>query len=275
MSTTTVAPSTGVKSAGVQSPGIRFSGVLRSEWTKLRSVRSTIWSLGVAVFFLIGLGIVGCLVVESRYPNVRHDFHPLSQSLAGVNLAQFAVGVLGVLTITAEYSTGMIRSSMCAVPKRLPVLWAKALVFGTVTFVITLPAIVIVFLIGQSILSGHDLQVSLSTPGVVRSLFGAALFLTVMGLFGLGLGTIIRTTAGGISALVAIVFVIPPILQAILTTSLSNDINPYLPLSAGGSIWTINPDSNTLSPWAGFAVFCGYAAVSLAIGAVVLRKRDV
>ncbi len=275
MSTATVAPSTGVKSAGVQSPGVRFSGVMRSEWTKIRSVRSTIWSLGVAVLFLIGLGIVGCLVAESRYPDLRHDFHPLTQSLAGVNLAQFAVGVLGVLTITAEYSTGMIRSSMCAVPKRLPVLWAKALVFGAVTFAITLPAIVIVFFIGQSILTGHHLDVSLSTPGVVRSLFGAALFLTVMGLFGLGLGAIIRTTAGGISALVAIVFVIPPILQAILTTSLSNDINPYLPLSAGGAIWTINPDSNTLAPWAGFAVFCAYAAVSLAIGAVVLRKRDV
>jgi ABC-2 type transport system permease protein len=275
MSTTTVAPSTGARSARVPSAGVSFSGVMRSEWTKIRSVRSTVWSLGVAVLFLIGIGILACLIAESRYPDLRGDFHPLTQSLRGVNLAQFAVGVLGVLTITAEYSTGMIRSSMCAVPKRLPVLWAKALVFGAVTFAITLPAIVIAFLIGQSILTGHHLDVSLSTPGVLRSLFGAALFLTVMGLFGLGLGTIIRTTAGGISALVAIVFVIPPILEAILTTNLANDINPYLPLSAGGAIWTINPDPNTLSPWAGFAVFCAYAVVSLAIGAVVLRRRDV
>ncbi len=255
--------------------GVTFAGVARSEWTKLRSVRSSRWCLFLTALFVIAIGILVCLVSESRYPELHRAFHPLDSSLRGVNLAQFAVGVLGVLTITAEYSTGMIRSSFCAVPKRLPVLWAKALVFAVVTFLISLPSIFIAFLVGQSILSQKHIQVSISHPGVLRALIGAALFLAVMGLLGLGLGAIVRSTAGGISALVAIVFVIPPILELALPASWYNTISGYLPLSAGGALWTIDPASHTLSPWAGFAVFCAYAAVSLAIAAALLRRRDV
>lgn len=255
--------------------GVTFAGVARSEWTKLRSVRSSRWCLFLTALFVIAIGILVCLVSESRYPELHRAFHPLDSSLRGVNLAQFAVGVLGVLTITAEYSTGMIRSSFCAVPKRLPVLWAKALVFAVVTFLISLPSIFIAFLVGQSILSQKHIQVSISHPGVLRALIGAALFLAVMGLLGLGLGAIVRSTAGGISALVAIVFVIPPILELALPASWYNTISGYLPLSAGGALWTIDPASHMLSPWAGFAVFCAYAAVSLAIAAALLRRRDV
>jgi ABC-type transport system involved in multi-copper enzyme maturation permease subunit len=255
--------------------GVSFSGITNSEWTKLRSVRSSRWCLFLTALFVIAIGILVCLITESRYPDIHRAVHPLESSLVGVNLAQFAVGVLGVLTITAEYSTGMIRSSFCAVPKRLPVLWAKALVFAVVTFVISLPSILIAFFVGQSILSGKHIDVSISHPGVLRSLIGAALFLAVMGLLGLGLGAIIRTTAGGISALVAMVFVIPPILELALPESAYNAISGYLPLNAGGAVWTISPAAHTLSPWAGFAVFCAYAVVALAIGAVLLRRRDV
>jgi ABC-type transport system involved in multi-copper enzyme maturation permease subunit len=254
---------------------VTFGRVTLSEWTKIRSVRSTMWSLFAAIFFLVGLGVIACLIAENRYPNLDPGFNGFDRNMRGVNLAQFAVGVLGVLTITAEYSTGMIRSSMAAVPKRLPVLWAKALVFGAVVFSVSLPAILVAYLIGQSILTKHNLNVPLSHPGVLRSLVGAALFLTVMGLFGLGLGAIVRTTAGGISALVAIIFVIPPILEQVLSTSDANAINPYLPLSAGDTLWSLHQDAHTLSPWAGFAVFCAYAAVALAIGAVLLKRRDV
>ena len=255
--------------------GVSFTGITRSEWTKLRSVRSSRWCLFLTALFVIAIGVLVCLVSESRYPNLHHSFHPLGSSLVGVNLAQFAVGVLGVLTITAEYSTGMIRSSLCAVPRRLPVLGAKAVVFAVVTFVISLPSIFVAFLVGQSILSQKHIEVSISHPGVLRALIGAALFLAVMGLLGLGLGAIVRTTAGGISALVAIVFVIPPILDLALPTSWFNAISGYLPMNAGGALWTIDPGSHTLSPWAGFAVLCAYAAVSLAIGAALLRHRDV
>jgi ABC-type transport system involved in multi-copper enzyme maturation permease subunit len=251
--------------------------VALSEWTKLRSVRSTRWSLFAALVFIIGIGIIACVVFESRWPHLspgdRRDFHPLRANLAGVNFAQLAIGVLGVLVITAEYSTGMIRATFSAVPKRLPVLWGKALVFGAVAFVVSLPAIFIVFFVGQAILSGQHINIGISHPGVLRALFGAALFLTVMGLFGLGLGAIVRNTAGGIAVLAGIVFVLPPILS-LLPTSLNDSISPYLPSNAGGAVWTINPDPNTLAPWTGLALFAGYAALSLAVAAVLMNRRD-
>lgn len=248
-----------------------------SEWTKLRSVRSTRWSLFAALLLILGIGILACAIFESRWPTLsaeeRLRFHPLRQNLAGVNFAQLAFGVLGVLTITAEYSTGMIRSSMAAVPRRLPVLWGKAMVFGVVSFVISLPALFVVFFIGQGILSGRHLNIALSHPGVLRALVGAALFLTIMGLFGLGLGAIVRNTAGGIALLVGIMFMLPPILD-LLPSSVSNSVSPYLPSNAGGAVWTINPDSGTLHPWVGLALFAGYAALSIAIAAVLMIRRD-
>jgi hypothetical protein len=248
-----------------------------SEWTKLRSVRSTRWTLLIALLLILGIGILACAIFASRWPSLspheRLDFHPLRQNLAGVNFAQLAFGVLGVLTITAEYSTGMIRSSLAAVPRRLPVLWGKAIVFGAVSFVISLPAILAVFFIGQGILSGRHLDIALSHPGVLRALVGAALYLTVMGLFGLGLGAIVRNTAGGIALLVGIMFMLPPLL-GLLPASITNSVDPYLPSNAGGAVWTVNPDPGTLHPWVGLAVFAGYAALSMAIAAVLMVRRD-
>ncbi len=251
--------------------------VALSEWTKLRSVRSTRWSLLVTLILILGIGILACVVFESRWPHLSPEdklkFHPLRVNLAGVNFAQLSIGVLGVLVITAEYSTGMIRSTFSAVPKRLPVLWGKALVFGAVAFAISLPAVFLVFFIGQSILSGQHINIGISHPGVLRSLFGAALFLTVMGLFGLGLGAIIRSTAGAIAALAGIVFVLPPVI-GLLPESTAESIEPYLPSKAGGAVWTITPDPHTLAPWAGFGLFCAYAAVALVLAAVLMRRRD-
>ena len=251
--------------------------VIRSEWTKLRSVRSTYWTLLITLLLIIGIGILVCVIFNARWthldPHQRAEFKPLRANLAGVNFAQLAIGVLGVLAITAEYTTGMIRATLSAVPKRLPVLWAKTLVFALVAFVLTLPAILIVFFAGQSILTGHHLNIGFSHPGVPRALIGAALYLMVMGVFGLGLGAILRSTAGGISALAAIVFVLPPII-GLFPASFANSVDPYLPSNAGGAVWTINPDSNTLAPWAGFGVFCAYAVASLVIAAVLMARRD-
>jgi ABC-type transport system involved in multi-copper enzyme maturation permease subunit len=251
--------------------------VALSEFTKLRSLRSTRWALGATLLLTIGIGILACAVFASRWPHLslgdRLRFHPLRVSLAGVNLAQLSIGVLGVLVISGEYSTGMIRSTFCAVPKRLPVLWAKAGVFAAVTFAVSLPAVLIVFFAGQSILSSQHIQIAFSHPGVPRAVIGAALFLTVMGVFGLGIGAIVRNTAGGIVTLVGIMFVLPPIL-GLLPSSWSNAVNPYLPSSAAGVLWTITPEGHTLSPWVGFALFCGYAAASLAIAAALMVRRD-
>ena len=149
----------------------------------------------------IGLAALACAIVAHHWahmsPHDRHDFHPLEANLVGVQIAQLAIGVLGVLVITGEYSTGMIRATMTAVPKRLPVLWGKAIVYGAVVLALTIPTVLIAFVVGQSILARHHINIAFTHPGVARVVFGAALYLTVIGLFGLGIGAIVRNTAGG------------------------------------------------------------------------------
>jgi hypothetical protein len=247
-----------------------------SEWTKLWSVRSTRWSLLAALLFTIGLGALACAVFAHHYPhmsaNEQADFHPLEPNLVGMQLAQLAIGVLGVLIITAEYSTGMIRASFTAVPKRLPVLWAKVGVFGAVTFALMLPAVLITFFVGQAILSRHHISTTFGAPHVARVLVGAALYLTVVGLFGLGLGAIVRNTAGGIASFAAIMFVLPPLMN-VLPSNWNSAASPYLPLQAGEAILSTTPGGH-LSPWLGLALFAGYAAASIAVAAVLLVRRD-
>ena len=165
--------------------------MVHSEWTKLRSLRSTLWSLLVAVVLTIGLPCIFAAVTANRWshmsPHERLDRHPLEIATAGVNLSQLAIGVLGVLVISGEYSTGMIRASLGAVPKRLPVLWAKIVVFALTTFVLMLPAVLVSFFASQAILrSHHILQISFSHPGVARTVIGGALYLTAVGVFALG-----------------------------------------------------------------------------------------
>jgi ABC-2 type transport system permease protein len=257
--------------------------VALSEWTKLRTLRSTRYALLAAVAMTIGFAVLTALVNASRWSSMsaseRASFHPLDTSVVGVVTAQLAIGVLGVLVMSGEYSTGMIRSTFSAVPKRLPVLWAKAGVFGLVTLVLTLPSTLIAFFAAQAILrgqsvNGHDIALSFSDAGVARAVIGGALYLTLIGLLGLGLGAILRNTAGGISAFAAILFVLPP-LVAVLPSSWSNAISPYLPGIAGGAIIQTGHPAHTLAPWTGFGVLAGYTAIALAIAAVQLRRRDV
>lgn len=252
--------------------------VMRSEWTKLISLRSTRWSLGVAVFVTIGLSALFAAVTSSRWANMspqdRANRHPLDIALAGVNLSQLAIGVLGVLIITGEYSTGMIRASLTAVPKRLPVLWAKLTVFAVVTFVLALPAVLLGFFISQAILSQHDiLQISFSHSGVARAVVGGAVYLTLLGVFALAVGAMLRNTAGGIAVFAAVFFVIPPLLD-ILPTNWNNSISPYLPNNAGRSIFSLTHGAHSLAWGPGLALFCGYCAAAIAIAAVLLVRRD-
>jgi ABC-2 type transport system permease protein len=253
------------------------SGVLRSEWTKLRSVRSTAWSLAAAFVLTIALADLVAAVVYSHWPHTqpadRADFHPLDVAQVGVQLAQLAIGVLGVLVITAEYSTGMIRASMTAVPRRLPVLAGKAVVYAVVTFALMAPASLIAFFSSQAILSGRNIDTSFSAPGVPRAVIGAALYLTVIGLFALGLGALVRNTAGGIAAFAGIMFVLPPLMN-VLPLSWNQAASPYLPLQAGERVMALH-QGNQLAPWTGFGFLCLYAAVTLALAAVLLRRRDV
>ncbi len=252
--------------------------VVRSEWTKLWSLRSTRWSLGVAVLAMIALAIGISAVQMSRWATTSAEdkavYDSIDVGVGGYHLAQLAIGVLGVLVISGEYATGMIRSSFMAVPKRLPVLWAKLAVYCTVVLVLMLASTFIAFFAVQAIVAGHDVQHGIGDPHALRAVVGTALFLTVLGALGLGLGALVRNTAGGIAAFVGLLFVLPGI-TALLPHSTADAVSPYLPLNAGFTITTSTfEDPHHLSTFGGFAVFCGYTLLVIAVASVRLVRRD-
>ena len=252
--------------------------VVLSEFTKFRSLRSTMWTLLVAVVLMIGIGALFSAVTASQYHTFgaadRASFNPVSTSLAGSTFAVIAFGVLGVLVLSGEYSTGMIRSSLTAVPRRLPVLWAKLAVFAGVIFPISLIASVISFFLGEALLSSHHLGVSITSPTALRSVIGVALYMTVAGMIGVALGALFRNTAAGIATFAGVFFVLPPLTE-LLPTSVRDHLTQYLPSSAGEVLWGGARDlHNALSPWTGFALLCGYAAVLIAAAAWRLRSTD-
>ena len=252
--------------------------VLRSEFTKFRSLRSTIWTLLVAVVLMTGIGALFAAVNASQYHTFsavsRASFSPISTSLSGTSFAVIAFGVLGVLLLSGEYSTGMIRSSLTVVPRRLPVLWGKLAVFAGVIFPVSLIASFASFFLGQALLNSHHLGVSLTAPGALRSVVGAALYVTMAGLIGVTLGALLRNTAAGISTFVGAFFVIPP-LADLLPSSISDHLAPYLPSNAGEVLYGgAHGVHDALSPWTGFALLCGYAVVLIAAAAWRLRRAD-
>jgi ABC-2 type transport system permease protein len=263
---------------GASRRGVTFPRILRSEWTKLRSLRSTRYSLLAAVVMMILLAVGVALAQMGRWNSMsvfdRLRYDSIDNAVGGYHLAQLAIGVLGVMVITGEYSTGMIRSSLMAVPHRLPMLWAKALVFALVSFVLMLVASFVSFFLVQAIVTRHHVQHGIGDPHALRAVIGAALFLTVLGLLSVGLGALIRNTAGAIAAFVFLLFVLPGI-TAILPAHMADAISPYLPLNAGTTVATSRfDDSHHLGTWVGFALFCGYAALALAAGAITLMRRD-
>src|SRR5215469_7735769 len=253
--------------------------VLRSEWTKMRSVRSTYWTLFIAVVATVGLSALLASVYVNRYSQLslgdKLDFHPVQFSLNGLFLAQFAIAVLGVLVITSEFGTGMIRSTFAAVPQRRTVLAAKAIVFGAVSFVVAAISVLAAFFIGQTILSSKHIEAHIGDPGVIRQLFGATLYVAVLGLLALGLGAIIRHSSGAIASIFAILFGLPLIASA-LPSPWDSDVSKYLPGNAGEAMFRTmaRGGESLLSPWAGTAVFLAYAAVVLAIATVLITRRD-
>ncbi|MEU0253084.1 ABC transporter permease [Streptomyces sp. NPDC006184] len=262
-------------------PAYRVTGrrVLASEWAKLWSLRSTWITLGLGLLFLVAFG----LIASSRYRSGIHSGHldrdfaaatAVSLSLFGTNFAQLALGVLGVLVTAGEYSTGMIRSTLAAVPRRLPVLWSKAAVFGLVALVVGTLGAFVAFGFGSGIVSGTPAAMSLSHAGVPRSLLGAGLYLGLVAVIGVALGALLRSVAGGISVLVA-TFMLIPGLVSLLPSSWRDDIGPYLPSNAGESLFALTHDSTTLSPTAGLLVFLGWTALALAGAAYRLVRSDV
>jgi ABC-type transport system involved in multi-copper enzyme maturation permease subunit len=273
---TTVAPSS--STAPASTDGVTMRRVLASEWTKLWTLRSTRWTLLVAFVVMSALGPIASAVQMAHWahmsPQDRATFDAINTATGGWHGAQLAIGVLGVLVISGEYTTGMIRSSLMAVPHRLPVLWAKILVYAGVTFVLMLVATLISFFASQPILTEHHVQHSLGDPGALRTVIGCALFMTVLGAMCVGFGALLRSTAGGLATFVGLLFVLPGLLD-ILGSSLNNTVSPYLPLNAGMTVLSHSFDSpHHLSVWGGFALFCGYAVAAIAAAAVTLMRRD-
>jgi ABC-2 type transport system permease protein len=279
---TTAAP--GQIASGQAQAAVRvgFGHLMLAEWTKIRSVRSTIWSLIIFVVLTIGLtALFSWLTVHAiqtgRAPRRSGDLlgDPVSFILqTGLGFGQLAICVLGVLTMTTEYSTGVIRASLLAVPKRLPVLAAKCAVFAALIFVIAEIVSFCSFLVGKALV--HPVvDVSLSQPGVTRAVIGAGLYLTVLGLFALAIGSLIRHSAGAITAVIGLVLVVGGLLGLLDSYDWGRHVHDWFPSVAGSYITRITqqPDQ-VLSPWQGFAVFCVWTALLLAGGAYVLKRRD-
>jgi ABC-2 type transport system permease protein len=252
--------------------------VILSEWTKFRSLRSTRYTLLATVGLTVGLALAAAILVVSQWGTMtaanKATFQPLNVSLVGASISVMVIGVLGVLMMTSEFSTGVVSSTFAGVPKRLPVLWGKAAVYTIIAMSAAVPAMLVAFFSTQAILSGNHIQIGFGHSGVARAVFGSALYLTIAGLLGLGLGGIFRSTAAAVTSLTVILFVLP-VIVFILPPGLSNSISPYLPGNAGQAIMSIVPQAHTLAPWVGLGVFAAYAFAAIAVAAVLLVKRDV
>ncbi|HEY3880521.1 MAG TPA: hypothetical protein VGM12_18160 [Trebonia sp.] len=277
MSTMTAAPA-----ATRTRPAYRVTGlrVLRSEWTKFWSLRSTWITLGISLLLLVAVGLVAASRYSPQLASQQGSHHlisvgsnPVAIALAGLTLAQLAAGVLGVLLSAGEYSTGMIRSTLAAVPRRLPVLWSKTAVLGVTALVLGTAGAVAAFVGGEHFLSGQQIALSLSSSGVLRCLFGAGAYLALVAVMGVALGALLRSVAGGIAALIGGLTLLP-VLTDLLPSSWADNLSPYLPGNAGEAMFALTRDSNTLSPGAGLAVFAGWTALLIAAAAWRMARTD-
>jgi ABC-type transport system involved in multi-copper enzyme maturation permease subunit len=253
--------------------------VIRSEWIKFWSLRSTTVTLIAAVVVYVGIGLLASSVAADGGFGPGQGpggdgaaMSPTDYSLAGSTFGMLVLGTLGVLLMAGEYSTGMIRSTLGAVPRRLPVLAAKATVFTAVVFPIMLAASFVAFLAGQAIIGAGG--ASLSDDGVLRAVIGSAVYLTGAGLLGLMLGALLRSTPAAISTLFGVMFLLEGVTQILLPDSWRDTIGPYLPSSAGAAFGAVTRQADSLGPWAGLAVFLAYIVALGAAAAWRLKRQD-
>jgi ABC-2 type transport system permease protein len=255
--------------------GYGFRTVAQMEWQKLRTVRST-WYI-VAVFAVGMIGLALLVLSNQNYAQLsaagRASFDPTSNSLLGLVLGQLLLGALGVLAITSEFSSGMIRATFAAAPRRPLVLAAKAAVLGAVTLTAGEISAFAAFLVGQAALKAPAPHATLGQPGVLRAVLMAGAYPALIALIGLGIGAIIRHSAGAICALVGVVFVLP-LLVSVLSPSTQNAVQKFLPDTMRNSLTAVKPIAHLLSPGLTFCLLCGYAVVALAAGAWALASRD-
>ncbi|MEV4483540.1 ABC transporter permease subunit [Micromonospora coxensis] len=258
---------------------VTWRRVVHSEWIKFRTLRSSLLLLAatVVVFAALGLGFSAFLSDATIEPGTPappggpSSLDPLGASLGGVNLAQLLVGTLGVLLVAGEYTTGTIRASLAAVPRRWPVLGAKVAVLAGICLAVLVPTVLLTFLGGQAVLG--DEGISLGDQGVLRAVLGTAGYLAGVGVLGMALGALLRTTAGALTSLVALLLVLPGVVS-LLPESWSEAISPYLPSNAGQAFMSISSDPQLLSPGAGLAVFVGWLVALLGVAVVRLLRRD-
>ncbi|GAA4736325.1 ABC transporter permease subunit [Phytohabitans rumicis] len=253
-------------------------GVLHAEWTKFWSLRSSWITLAVSLFLLVAFGVIAAITynpatVADGPPGQQAASDAIGVILTGATFASLAIGVLGVLMSAGEYTTGSIRSTLAAVPSRLPVLWSKATVFGAIALVATTIGAFTAFALGNPQLNGQDIALSLTDDGVIRSLLGAGLYLSLVGILGVALGALLRSSAGAITVLAGVLLIVPG-LTSLLPDSWSDTISPYLPSNAGSAVMSLTHTSDSLSPWTGLAVFAGWVAIALAAAAYRMIKRD-
>ncbi len=283
-----------------------LGGAIRSEFTKLRSVRSTYWTIAALVVVSVGFAAIAGFAIANNLHNNPANKAGMDATQASLGaffeLGQLIIAVLGVLVITSEYSTGMIRTSLTAMPRRGTVYAAKLIVFTTVTLVVSLITSFITFFVGQAAMAGSGVSASLFhsitipanavqngspknvafsgtiviSPGtVLTAIIGTALFVTVVGLIAFGLGSIIRHTAGAITSAIGLMFVIPIIVQ-LLPNTWRWDVVRFFPDAAGRvlSVTVGQHNPHLWSAWPQFGVTLVYAAVLLGVGAYLFRKRD-
>ncbi|GGN90611.1 ABC transporter permease [Actinoplanes lobatus] len=259
------------------SPTYRLTarGVLHGEWTKFWSLRSSWITLAVSVLLLVAVGMIVAGTFEpndDRGPGGEAT-DPVGLALSGATFAALAVGVLGVLLAAGEYSTGMIRSTLAAVPTRLPVLWSKAAIAGGIAAIATAAGALVSFLVGAPLVPDVMTALGLGDDGVLRALLSAGLYLGLVAVIGVGLGALVRSSAGGITILAGVLLILPGLTMLLPATWAAN-INPYLPSNAGDTIMSLTSSGAALSRPASLAVLAGYAAITLGAAAYRLAKSD-
>lgn len=250
--------------------------VIAAEWIKLRTQPSALWAGAGAIGLTAGFGILFTALIRARPPHgaAIASFDPTAVSLSGIQLAQIAVGVLGAMLITSEYSSGLIRSTFAAVPRRLPVLWGKAAIALGAVFAVSVPAVLVAFFAGQSILAKVGLDISFGQPGVARAVLGSAFYLALAAVLGLGLGALLRNTAAAVTALFGLLFGLQ-LLAGMIPGTAGVTLEKFMPSTAGQAIASVHPDPGTsLGPWAGLGLFAAYTVIVLALAARRMSRGD-
>jgi ABC-2 type transport system permease protein len=262
-----------IYTSALEMPGRRYGlkQVMRSELAKIATLRSTFWTLLVTVVGTIGVTVLATQSAGHHSHQWYQGFDPTNQAMTGLALGTLAIGVFGVLSITGEYGSGTIRSSLSAAPRRPLLLGAKILVVGAAALAVGEVLTFASFWIGQAVLSaGGAPTAALDQPGVLRAVALSGAFLALLGLLGLGLGAVIRHTAGAMAAFVGLTFLLPLLIQR-----LPGDPSRYTPVGIlANSVSAVTPQGNHVSVPVGFLLMVLYSAVVLGLGAVLIARRD-